>query len=63
LSLKLGFILPGEKTVIDLIMDDPDDYYSALGQADETFKASGEPDLAPMVEMVDRLLAEQLTSI
>jgi Fic family protein len=63
LSLKLGFILPGEKTVIDLIMDDPDDYYSALSFADQTYQADGKPDLAPIVDMVDRLLAEQLSSI
>jgi Fic family protein len=63
LSLKLGFILPGEKTVIDLIMNDPTEYYDALQVADQAFKASGEPNLEPIVDLVDRLLAEQLSSI
>lgn len=63
ISLKLGFILPGQKTLIDLIMDDPTDYYGALGVADQGFKDSGTPDLEPMIEMVDRLLAQQLSSI
>lgn len=63
LCLKLGFVLPGDKTVIDLIMEQRDDYYAALKVADLTFEENGEPDLEPMTEFVDRLLFEQLTSI
>ncbi|WP_157726760.1 Fic family protein [Qipengyuania flava] len=62
LSLKLGFILPGEKTVIDLIMDNRDDYQNALKVADNAFEANGEPDLAPVTEFIDRLLAEQFST-
>ena len=63
LCLKLGFVLPGRKTVIDLIMDQRGDYYSALRVADQAFEAHGKPDLMPMIEFVDRLLFEQLSSI
>lgn len=62
LSLKLGFILPGEKTVIDLIMDNRDDYQNALKVADNAFEANGEPDLAPVTAFIDRLLAEQFST-
>lgn len=63
MSLKLGFVLPGRPTIIDLIMQDPDEYYAALGVADQSFKEVGEPDLTPMIDLVDRLLADQLSSI
>lgn len=63
LCLKLGFILPGDKTVIDLIMEQREDYYAALKVADRAFEINGEPDLEPMIEFVDRLLYDQLTSI
>lgn len=63
LCLKLGFALPGKKTVIDLIMEQRNEYYAALKVADLAFEASGEPDLDPMIEFVDRLLFAQLSSI
>lgn len=63
LCLKLGFVLPGRKTVIDLIMDQRGEYYAALRVADNAFRADGEPDLGPIVAFVDRLLFEQLSSI
>ncbi|WP_379548562.1 Fic family protein [Qipengyuania sp. DSG2-2] len=63
LSLKLGFILPGERTVIDLIMDNRDDYQNALKIADKSHDLSGQADLAPMTDFIDRLLAEQLSSL
>lgn len=62
LSLKLGFILPGEKTVIDLIMDNREDYQNALKVADNAFEANGEPDLAPVTEFIDQLLAQQFST-
>ncbi len=62
LCLKLGFVLPGTKTVIDLIMDQRDDYYAALKVADISYESTGTPDLEPMIAMVDRHLFEQLSS-
>lgn len=63
LSLKLGFVLPGSPTVIDLIMRQRDEYQAALKQADIAFETNGEPDLVAMIEFIDRLLAQQLSSI
>jgi Fic family protein len=63
MSLKLGFVLPGRVTVIDLIMQQRDDYQSALRMADATFHAVGKPDLEPMNAFIERLLTEQFLSI
>lgn len=63
LCLKVGFVLPGTKTVIDLIMEQREDYYAALKVADTCFHETGTPDLGPMADFVDRLLAEQLSSL
>lgn len=63
LCLKLGFALPGTKTVIDMIMEQRSEYYAALKIADEGFAATGTPTLTPMVDFVDRLLFEQLSSM
>lgn len=63
LSLKLGFVLPGSPTVIDLIMSEREEYQMALKVADITFENAGNPDLTPMINFVDRLLAQQLSSI
>lgn len=63
LCLKLGFILPGERTVIDLIMEQRGEYQTALKAADTAYEGAGEPNLEPMIAFLDRLLFEQLSSI
>lgn len=63
ISLRAGFVLPGSPTVIDLIMQNRIDYQHALKIADNAFETGGVPDLAPMTEFIDRLLAEQLKSV
>ena len=63
LSLKLGFVLPGSPTVIVLIMRNRPQYQAALKQADIGFERNAQPDLEPMIEFIDQLLAQQLTSI
>lgn len=63
ISLKLGFVLPGTPTVIDLVMQNRDDYERALAKADAGFAASGEPDLGDMVVFIEGLLVQQLSSI
>lgn len=63
LCLKFGFVLPGRKTVIDLIMDRREEYYAALRIADVQFAEAGTPNLKPMAEFVDNLIFEQLSSI
>lgn len=63
LCLKLGFVLPGRKTVIDLIMEQRKDYYRILKETDASYLENGSPDLTEMTAFVDSLLADQLTSI
>lgn len=63
ISLRLGFVLPGSPTVIDLVMQSRDEYQDALKKADLAFEATGSPDLSMMVDFVDRLLAIQFASI
>lgn len=62
LCLKFGFLLPGTKTVIDLIMVNRPEYQDALRVADKTFAEAGIPDLSKMEEFLTRLLVEQLSS-
>jgi len=63
LSLKLGFVLPGTPTVIDLIMQNRDEYQNALRAADIVFSVQGEPDLTAMTAFVEKLLIQQLSSV
>jgi Fic family protein len=62
LCLKYGFILPGERTVIDLIMADRRTYEDVLAHADKALAESGQADLAPMKAFLEGLLTEQLRS-
>lgn len=63
LSLKMGFIVPGAPTVIDLIMQNRDEYYAALKIADESFDHAGVPNLSSMEDFLERLVIEQLSSV
>lgn len=63
LSLKLGFVLPGSPTVIDLVMQNRDQYQAALKVADIAFEAGGEPDLGAMSSFIGNLLIQQLSSV
>lgn len=63
LSLKLGFVLPGSPTVIELIMLDREGYQTALKVADVAFEANGEPDLGAMIAFIGKLLFQQLNSV
>src|SRR4051794_24903339 len=62
LCAKLGFILPGEKTIPELIVSKRNAYLSALQQADETL-AQGALSLAQMEDLMSSLIAEQLVAI
>lgn len=62
-GLKIGFFLPGSPTVIDLIMQNRDEYQAALKVADESYAANGSPDLSPMSAFVGRLLVQQLSTV
>lgn len=63
ISLKLGFVIPGKLTVIDLIMQNRAAYYAALRVADNAYAQSGAPDLSAMINFVEELLIQQLSTI
>jgi Fic family protein len=63
LSLKLGFVLPGSPTVIDLVMQNREEYQAALKAADIGFAAAGEPDLDAMSAFIGNLLVAQLSTV
>jgi len=60
ICLKIGFTLPGKNTIIDMIMDNRPEYYAALKVADNGYTTNGEPDLEPLIAVVDRFLNAQL---
>lgn len=62
LCARLGFVLPGNPTVPELIVQDRAPYYEALRQADEADK-QGRLDVSAMEELMDNLLARQLITI
>lgn len=59
---RLGFVLPGVKTIPDLIVADRDPYYHALQQADESWEKRA-LDLSEMESLMSSLLAKQLVAI
>lgn len=63
LSLRLGFVLPGSPTVIELVMQQRDEYQTALKAADIAFEATGEPDLTAMIDFIGKLLVQQLSTV
>jgi hypothetical protein len=62
LCLRLGYRLPGKKTVPDQIARDKNPYYKALEAADEAWEAE-RLDLSALEKLLADLLAEQLASV
>jgi Fic family protein len=62
LCAKLGYRLPGVRTIPDRIADDKGPYYSALDAADAVDIAGG-LDVSKMETLVEELLAAQLVSV
>jgi len=62
LCVKLGYILPGKKTIPDQIAGDKAPYYKALEAADNAWEA-GEIDLTAMKQLLSSMLAQQLLEI
>jgi Fic family protein len=59
---RLGFPLPGKKTIPDLIVEDREPYYDALHKADESLLA-GTIDLSAMEGLMSDLFAAQLIEL
>lgn len=62
LCLKLGYLLPGRRTIPDQIADDKTPYYRALESADMAW-SNGAIDLSAMKELLGSLLAKQLVAV
>lgn len=62
LCAKLGLLLPGRNTIPDQIVDNRKPYFDALESADKN-EASGVIDLSRMEELIEGMLAAQLTSV
>ena len=62
LCAKLGFRLPGNKTIPDLIVESREPYYIALRKADAAW-SNGKLDLAEMESLMESLLADQLLDV
>ncbi|MBM6581072.1 Fic family protein [Microvirga sp. BT689] len=61
LSIRAGGIPPGTPTIPDLIVENRQPYFSALDAADEAW-SQDRIDLSVMEELLENLLAKQLTS-
>jgi Fic family protein len=63
LCARLGYRLPGTKTIPERIAENKTPYYHALDAADAAWRATGEPDVSQMEKLLDEHLAAQLVEI
>lgn len=61
MCIKLGYLLPGEPTIPDLIVRNRNPYFDALDAADAAC-VEGRLDVSKMEELLEALLAKQLTA-
>lgn len=62
LCLKMGYLLPGRRTIPDQIAENKTPYYEALEAADIAWEA-GTIDLSAMKQLLRSMLAEQLVAV
>lgn len=62
LCLKMGYVLPGKRTIPDQISEDKTPYYKALEAADNAW-VEGNIDLTAMKQLLSSMLAEQLVAV
>ena len=62
LSVKLGFVIPGTKTIPELIVENRSPYFDALHQGDAAWQQRT-IDVSAMEELMSSLLAKQLVEI
>lgn len=62
LCARLGFVLPGKKTIPESIVENREPYFDALQAADRAW-CDGRLDLRPMEDLMSSLLARQLVAI
>jgi Fic family protein len=62
LCVRLGFRLPGTMTIPEQIEKDRNPYFRGLDEADAAYK-KGKVDVSAMEEVIEGLLAKQLTNV
>jgi Fic family protein len=62
LCLRLGYLLPGSRTIPDQISDDKKPYYKALEHADQAWN-EGHLDVSRVQELLKTMLARQLYDV
>ncbi len=62
LCLKMGYVLPGKRTIPDQISEDKTPYYKALEAADIAWEQN-RVDLTAMKGLLDSMLAKQLLEV
>lgn len=67
LNIRLGYLVPGEPTVPDLIAENKTPYYSALEAADASYSAGQQAfdttDLSAVEDLISRHFSTQLLSV
>ena len=62
LCVKMGYVLPGKRTIPDQIAENKTPYYKAL-EAGELAWQDGKIDLTAMKDLLSSMLAQQLVAI
>jgi Fic family protein len=62
LCIKMGYVLPGKRTIPDQIAENKTPYYKALEAADDAWQ-NGRIDLTAIKDLLTSMLAEQLVAI
>ena len=62
LCLRIGYLLPGKRTIPDQIAENKKPYYAALEKADESLR-EGRVDLQDMEDLLSALLARQMLDV
>ncbi len=62
LCIKLGYLIPGTKTIPDQITDNRNPYFIALDEADAAWKNGKKLDVSAMEALLSALLAAQFLS-
>jgi len=62
MCLRIGYLLPGKRTIPDQIAEDRTPYYKALESADRAWE-KGQLDLSDMEALLSGMLANQLVAV
>ena len=63
LCVKLGYRLPGKKSLVDLIVGNKPPYWAALEAADAAWADNGRIDVSALEDLLENLLGAQLVSV